>query len=195
MASNPGSSMCRAAPPGPPLTGLSSVRGKCRQGLPGRTAAACAGGFTYIGILFAVAIMGIGLAGIGTVWGTSVQREREQELLFIGHAYRLAIARYYASGGHYPAELEDLVSDNRFPVPRHHLRRLYRDPMTAAADWELVRGPDGGIMGVTSSSKNAPLKRANFDRADATFESTECYCDWQFIYQPRSLLRRSLKRP
>jgi type II secretory pathway pseudopilin PulG len=149
-------------------------------------------GFTYIGILFAVALIGVGLAGIGTVWRTSVQRERERELLFIGHEFRRAIARHYAAGGgvdRYPRELADLLNDQRFPVPRHHLRRLYRDPMTGEADWQLVMAPDGGIMGVYSASQGVPIKRANFDLADAAFALTECYCDWQFIYEPRRAAR------
>ena len=161
-----------------------------------RLSRAHGGGFTYIGILIAVAVMGIGLAAIGTVWRTGMQREREQELLFIGHEYRRAIARYYLTGGggtRYPQALENLLNDQRTPVPRHHLRRLYRDPMTGKADWQLVRAPDGGIMGVHSSSQAQPMKRANFETPDATFEAKECYCDWQFIYQPRGALRRALK--
>lgn len=154
-------------------------------------------GFTYIGILFAVAIIGIGLAGIGTVWRTTVQREREQELLFIGHEFRRAIARYYAAGGggyRYPQTLEELLNDDRFPEPRHHLRRLYVDPMTGLADWEFVRTAEGGIMGVHSASQGKPIKQANFDIADSTFELAESYCDWQFIYTPkRGTVRRPLK--
>src|ERR1700680_2086784 len=82
-------------------------------------------GFTYIGLLVAVVILGIGLSAVGTVWRTQAQREREQELLFIGGAYRAAIASYYAAGAHqFPQNLSDLLEDKRFPEPRHHLRRL-----------------------------------------------------------------------
>src|SRR5205807_712603 len=38
-----------------------------------------AGGFTYLTVLFIVAIMGIGLALAGTVWQTAALREREAE--------------------------------------------------------------------------------------------------------------------
>ena len=155
-------------------------------------------GFTYLGILFAVAIIGIGLAGIGTVWRTTVQREREQELLFIGHEYRRALARYYAAAGgvyRYPHTLEELLNYQRFPEPRHHLRRLYRDPMTGQADWGLVLTVDGGIMGVHSTSAAKPLKQANFDLADASFALAESYSEWEFIYQPkRGTVPRPLKK-
>ena len=144
------------------------------------------GGFTYIGLLIAVAIMGIMLSAAGTVWSITSQREKEAELIFIGHQVRGAISRYYSAGGfRYPPELADLVSDERSAVPRHFLRQIYRDPMTGQADWQIIRAADGGVMGIASSSKAKTLKRANFELLEAGFEDMECYCDWQFLYEPR----------
>src|SRR3982074_2070613 len=57
-----------------------------------------AAGFTYIGLLIAVVVLGIALSAVGTVWRTQAQREREQELLFIGHEFQRAIAAYYRAG-------------------------------------------------------------------------------------------------
>jgi type II secretory pathway pseudopilin PulG len=150
-------------------------------------------GFTYLGILIAVAFLGIGLAAIGTVWATTAQREREAQLLFAGDAYRAAIEGYYRSGPmaqRLPQELDELLTDAREPLVRHHLRRLYPDPMTGRADWELIRDPDGGIVGVSSTSQRAPLKRANFAVEDAAFEGTKCYCDWKFVFSPQRPGRR-----
>jgi type II secretory pathway pseudopilin PulG len=144
------------------------------------------GGFTYIGLLVAVAILGIMLAAAGSFWSFASQREKEIELLFIGHQFRNAIARYYAAGGfRFPQELADLVNDDRSAVPRHFLRQIYRDPMTGAADWQIIRAADGGVMGVASSSKAKTIKRANFEAVEGGFKDMECYCDWQFIYEPR----------
>lgn len=140
-------------------------------------------GFTFLGLLFAVVIIGLMLTVAGRVWQTTVKREREAQLLWVGHAYRIAIASYYAFGHRYPATLQNLLTDDRFPVPKHHLRRLYPDPMTGNADWTLLRTPDqSGIQGVASSSQAAPIKRDGFDLIDAAFKDTECYCRWQFIY-------------
>jgi type II secretory pathway pseudopilin PulG len=149
-------------------------------------------GFTYIGLLVAIVIMGLMLTLVGRVWSVSEQRERETQLLFAGDAIRMAIASYYASGHQYPLSLQDLVLDDRSPVPKRHLRRLYADPMaTDTADWTLVPAPDGmGVMGVASSSKLAPIKRKNFSPLDAAFEDSDCYCAWQFVYAPRSYLRK-----
>jgi type II secretory pathway pseudopilin PulG len=143
------------------------------------------GGFTYIGLLVAVAIMGIMLAAAGTMWSIAAQREKEVELLFIGHQFRDAIARYFYAGHGYPRELTDLLTDDNSVVPRHFLRKIYLDPMTGAADWNVIRAPDGGVMGIASQSQVKSIKRANFDLDDAGFVDMECYCDWQFIFVPR----------
>jgi len=142
-------------------------------------------GFTYIAILLAVAILGVMLAAAGTVWSTVAQRDREAELLFVGEAYRAAIESYYRAGsgaGQLPRELQDLVEDRRSLVMQRHLRRLYDDPMTGRQDWEIVRTPDGGILGVHSSSHGVPLKKANFTSGEQEFTDAECYCAWQFVF-------------
>jgi type II secretory pathway pseudopilin PulG len=142
-------------------------------------------GFTYIGLLVAVVMMGLVLTAVSRVWRTTEQRERETQLLFGGHAFRMAISSYYASGHRFPNALEDLLQDERFPIPKRHLRRLYPDPITGQADWTLVLTPDGnGIMGIASSSARAPFKRAGFDPVDDAFKDADCYCSWQFVYYP-----------
>jgi type II secretory pathway pseudopilin PulG len=144
------------------------------------------GGFTYIGLLVLIALIGFVLSVAGQVTATTAQREREKQLLWVGHAYRDAIRRYVIQNGHYPAALADLVE---FPTasgqPAHYLRRLYPDPMAPGADWVLVPALGGGVMGVASSSKRAPFKRARFDDADLGFGDAETYADWMFIFDLR----------
>ena len=142
-------------------------------------------GFTYVGLLIAVVLIGIGLAVAGTVAQTEAQRERERELLFIGHQYRDAIGRYIQATGHLPQALELLLNDDSGPVPRHHLRRLYPDPMTGQVDWGLVKGPDGGIVGIYSTSMAAPRRVAHFDLSDPDFDQATCYRGWHFEFRPR----------
>jgi type II secretory pathway pseudopilin PulG len=142
-------------------------------------------GFTYIGLMVVVVILGLMLTLVGRVWSTTERRERETQLLFVGHQFRLAIASYYAFGHKFPNSLEELLKDERFPIPKRHLRRLYPDPITGQTEWTLVLTPDGqGIMGVASSSTGTPLKRAGFELIDEAFKGAECYCAWQFIYLP-----------
>jgi len=141
-------------------------------------------GFTYLAVLFIVAILMGGLALVGEVWETSARREKEAELLFIGHQYRRAIGLYYDStpGGvkRYPRTLEDLVQDPRQPATQRHLRKFYPDPITGKNEWGLVKAPDGGILGVHSLSEQAPLKVGGFRVRDAGFEGAQKYADWKF---------------
>jgi type II secretory pathway pseudopilin PulG len=153
-----------------------------------------AGGFTYIGLLALIVLIGILLAAAGQVSSTTSQRERETELLYIGHAYRAAIGQYYAVTRRYPLALEELVQIGDGPRPTRFLRKLYRDPMTNAVDWTLLPGPDGGIIGIASSSKRAPLKSAGFDREDAVFEDATSYADWVFSNAPSAAPKRLKSR-
>jgi len=146
-------------------------------------------GFTYLGLLLAVALMGLLLTVAARVWSVTEQREREEQLLFAGDAIRLAIGSYYAHGHRYPNTIKDLLTDDRSPVPLRHLRRVYLDPMTNGTEWQLVLAPEGGIKGVYSASQLAPIKRRNFRDIDKTFADRDCYCDWKFVYEPR-LYRR-----
>ena len=152
-------------------------------------------GFSYLVLLFAVAIMGAGMAGTGIVWHTAQQRERETELLFIGNEIRDALASYYARtpGGlrRYPGALEELVKDPRFPTTVRHLRKVYRDPVTGSTDWGLIPAPGGGILGVYSKSEARPLKNAEFDFPNRVFEERAkvlgekmTYKEWQFAFVP-----------
>ena len=147
------------------------------------------GGFTYLGVLLALALVGTGLAAVGQLWSMQVRRERERELLWVGGQIRAAIASYYERSPmgtkQYPADLADLIEDRRAEVTRRHLRRLYADPMTGLPDWELIRTADGALLGVASASRAVPLKRARFEGANEYFEGSGCYCDWRFVYLPQ----------
>jgi type II secretory pathway pseudopilin PulG len=142
-------------------------------------------GFTYIGLLVAVVLMGLMLTLLSRVWSTTEQRQRETQLLFVGHEFRNALAGYFAHGHRYPQTLQDLLGDSGSALPQRYLRRLYLDPMTGSADWELIPAPGGGIMGVASKSTRAPIKVANFEPLETSFADAECYCAWKFVYVPR----------
>lgn len=151
------------------------------------------GGFTYLGLLFAVALAGIVLAATGVLWSTERQRERERELLAVGDEFRRAIGSYYErSPGtvkRYPAKLEDLTKDNRFITVQRHLRQVYRDPVTGNADWGVIPAPEGGIMGVHSISTAEPIKQGNFPLRWSEFEGKRSYADWRFVYRPVAVER------
>lgn len=152
-------------------------------------------GFTYLALLFCVAVLGAVLAVTGIVWSTAQQREKERDLLFVGNEFRKAIASYYEKSPgtvkRYPNNFNDLLKDNRMLSTVRHLRRVYTDPMTQKAEWGIVRAPDGGIMGIYSFSTATPIKQANFPSPELEFEKAKSYADWRFIYQPTNM--QSLK--
>jgi type II secretory pathway pseudopilin PulG len=156
-----------------------------------------AAGFTYIGLLIAVVILGVALSAVGTVWHTQMQREREQELLYIGRDFRAAVAAYANANGHqFPQDINDLLEDKRGPEPRHYLRRFYADPMTGAQDWTIIQADSlgfagfSGIVGIASSSNAKPLKKDGFLTSEDAFKDAVGYSDWKFVYAPRIPRRR-----
>ena len=144
-------------------------------------------GFTYIGVLVIVAVMMMALGAASQIWHSVMKREKEQELLFIGHQFRAAIGKYYAqSGGRYPPSLDALLESSDLGVKKvRFLRKLYKDPMTGESDWGLVVGADKKITGVYSLSEEKPYKTAGFINADAELELAKTYSDWKFVYMPK----------
>lgn len=122
-------------------------------------------GYSYLAVLFLVALTAAGLARLGQAWGTAAQREREQELEFRGNEIAAAIASYQRAAvtepAPYPTTLQDLLRDDRGPQMRHHLRRLYADPLTGQPDWVLVPDPanPARFRAVHSRSDAALLRR------------------------------------
>lgn len=109
-------------------------------------------GFTYLGLLLAIALLGLGLAAASEVWSTVARRQRIEQLEWVGRQYAQAIGSYYESSPGrvkaFPNSLQDLVEDRRFAFVRRHLRQVYVNPFSEAADWDLLKAPDGGIRGI-----------------------------------------------
>lgn len=80
------------------------------------------GGFTYLGILLAVALIGLGLASASEVWTTVAHRQKLEQLDFAGQQIAQAIGSYYESTPglvkRYPRTLEELLDDRRFATVR-----------------------------------------------------------------------------
>lgn len=141
-------------------------------------------GFGYLLVLLLVVLMGIGLGAAGTLWKTESQRVKENELLFVGEAYRQAIRSYYAAppGKQYPKGLEDLLLDTRQTQLTRHLRKLYPDPITGKAEWGLIMDADSEqIRGVYSLAPGEPIKQQGFDSRQKDFENAESYGAWRFV--------------
>lgn len=144
-------------------------------------------GFTYMGLMMIIAISGIAMAGVGIVWQQDMQREREKELLFIGEEYRKAFGSYYENSPNgvkqFPTTLQDLLEDNRGPTIKHHIRKLYSDPLMRDKDWDLIT-LESRIFGIHSKSRLVPIKKTGFASYYDAFSEAASYNDWRFFYAP-----------
>jgi type II secretory pathway pseudopilin PulG len=143
------------------------------------------GGFTYLGLIILVTI--IGLVGAAALKVDALLRRAaaEEELLDIGAAFSAALAGYAAvtpkGQPPLPPTLQDLLKDPRSPGLRRHLRKIFVDPLTGKAEWGIVYvGDHTGVAAVYSLSDARPLKLANFDARFQNFENKERISDWKF---------------
>lgn len=123
-------------------------------------------GFTYLGLLVAIALLGIGLSVASEVWVKISDRQRRMQMEWIGEQYRNAIASFYYTGSirTYPKTLDDLTLDKRFPRQQHHLRELYSNPYSSDSPWKTVPAPGGGIRGVFAEiTEEQRTKKYEFD--------------------------------
>jgi type II secretory pathway pseudopilin PulG len=145
-------------------------------------------GFAYLGLLVAIAVMGVVQAALCQAWHADARRQKEQQLLFAGNELRAALELYYSQSPpkslRQPLRLEDLLKDARRPSTARYLRKLYPDPITGKVEWGLIRGAGGEIHGVHSLSEQKPLKQSGFDRADRQFAGAQKYSEWVFMAAP-----------
>jgi type II secretory pathway pseudopilin PulG len=175
-------------------------------------------GFTYIAMIVMVTVMLIMMGQVAISWKTFIQRTKEEELLFRGMQVREAMQRYYYGRvinvrtdlkpadterankqPNLDEELKDLLEDSHRTEKKRYLRPFALvDPMTNKP-WALIRGNNQRIIGVKSTSKMEPIKKANFpyqlepgdferqvqqaaQGAVALPEQKPTYEDWQFIF-------------
>jgi type II secretory pathway pseudopilin PulG len=161
-----------------------------QAGLPLRRRLTGCGGFTYTAMIVTVVIVGIMLGVTGQLWSTMMKREREEELIFRGLMIRNAIERWYnpLPGQHAASsltELKHLMEDPRALQKTRYLPRLYEDPLTGK-EWKPITGDVkgvSGIVGVASSSEEAPFKTAGFPEELKELEGKQKYSEWKFVYQ------------
>ncbi|NJN70996.1 MAG: hypothetical protein HC801_12470 [Nitrospira sp.] len=146
-------------------------------------------GFSYLMVMMAITVMGLTMTMAARQWKTMVQRELEADLLAKGIEIQTALALYSAHakagrvmpGEVYPQTLAELTR-----LPKPFLRKIYLDPV-GRGEWQLLRAPTGGIMGVRSTSRDRPLKQENFPLAVRHFQGKPTHFDWVFQYPNPSM--------
>jgi len=150
-------------------------------------------GYLVIMLMMAVFVLSIGLMIAVPFWQTEVKREKEEELIFRGKQYVEAVRRYVLKNpGRFPSTMKELLE-------KKFIRKLYKDPMTATGEWNVILNPASSgaasssgeaqvylvpekalssvrqpiILGVASSSSNTSVK---------IYNDQETYDKWLFYY-------------
>lgn len=145
-------------------------------------------GFSYVVVMFLVAIVALLTARALENGLTSARRDKEAELLWVGRTYRDAIGDYYrstpGSEKKFPKNLVDLLEDKRDSgALRRSLRKVYRDPISGAKEWGEVKTEKGELIGVYSLSTQRPLRRKGVGPDLLGFDDAATYQQWRFIYK------------
>lgn len=106
---------------------------------------------------------------------TEVKRDREAELIFRGEAIARGIKLYRAKTGNFPTQLEELPKQK----PRI-LRKLYKDPMTASGEWDLVTAVQAGASGEKKGLPIAGVRSRSTDNSLIIYRGKTLYSDWIF---------------
>jgi type II secretory pathway pseudopilin PulG len=96
-----------------------------------RTNMCCNRGYAMAALLVAMSVMAILLTVALPTWRQTIQREREEELIFRGNQYSRAISAYqrkYANAS--PPNFDVLLE-------QHYLRRKFKDPVATTKDGEF----------------------------------------------------------
>ncbi|WP_242560246.1 MULTISPECIES: type II secretion system protein [Pandoraea] len=156
-----------------------------RRARPCRRARHAQRGFTYVGLLILVAVLGLVAAltiRVGALWQRAA---REAQLLEIGAQFSDALRAYAdatpAGQLPQPPNLAALLLDPRFPTPHRYLRKIFADPITGSTDWGITYvTTNKGVLEVYSRSSATPLKAGHFDEQFGTFGGKTHYYDWRF---------------
>ena len=92
-------------------------------------------------LLVGMAVAAIWMSALLPAWRHQAQRQKEEELIFIGEQYARAIVLYqFKNQGAFPPNIEALVSG-------HYLRKQWKDPLT---------GEEFGVVGPNMPQQTGP---------------------------------------
>lgn len=158
------------------------------------------GGFTYVGLVILVAIIGLVAATTVRVGVTLQRAQAERDLLHIGEQFSDALKSYAAATPagqpRLPPTLKELLKDPRFPGTRRHLRKVFVDPMTGKAEWGILYLADNrGILGIHSLSAAPAIKIANFPARFQGFSGKQKISEWVFTFDGQEPLPPGQVKP
>lgn len=112
-------------------------------------------GFTLIELIVVISIIGLLLSLATPRYFASIERGKEAVQQQNMYSLRDALDKFFGDTGHYPENLEELVT-------RRYLRSLPVDPFTEKGDWIALPSPDTNLSGVYDV-KSAMNREASSD--------------------------------
>ncbi len=163
-------------------------------------------GYTLAAVLIFTTLIVIGLTVVLQSWTNLIQRDREEELIFVGLQYIQAIKIFQQRNGRFPNTLKEL-SEHGFAKFRC-IRKLYKDPITNSDKWGLIYAnntkwpyveplnPVEGQPGIGLPPSTIEIKPLEGEEAPIgpiigvfstskkeslrSFMGRKRYCDWEF---------------
>jgi general secretion pathway protein G len=128
-------------------------------------------GFTLLELMVVMAIIGILAAIAIPALKNSPQKAREAALREDLFTFRSVIDQYFGDKGHYPADLQTLVSEG-------YVRRIPVDPMTRSADtWVITREQLSQDEGSSEEPQQPGVIDVHSGSPDKALDGTY-YKDW-----------------
>jgi hypothetical protein len=106
-------------------------------------------GYALIMIMFILAMMILIMTEAAPTVLSSIQREKEAEMVWRGKQYVRGVRMYYLKMNRFPTSLDDLTKPK---TGIRFMRQAYKDPMnTVDGSWRLIYvGPNGQLIGSLS---------------------------------------------
>jgi hypothetical protein len=122
-------------------------------------------GFTYLWVLIAVALIGVGLLAVGDLWAATQRARERAELIWVAEQFTQALDNYYeGSPGivvkSFPLKVEELLEDRRLAVVRRHLRGELPPHHLSSQRLMLVRDNESRIVGIRIQKTSFEPKEA-----------------------------------
>jgi type II secretory pathway pseudopilin PulG len=113
-------------------------------------------GYALLLIMFFLALLVVSLATAAPTVLSTVQREREKEMVWRGKQYTRGIRLYYLKLHRFPTSLDDLTTPK---TGIRFMRQAYKDPMNQVdGSWRLIYvGPNGQLIGSLNSHPLTPI--------------------------------------
>jgi len=111
-------------------------------------------GYALLLIVFFIAILVLTTVVAAPTVISSIQREKEKEMVWRGKQYTRAIRMYYTKMKRFPTSLDDLTKPK---TGLRFMRQAYKDPMNGTdGSWRLIYvGPNGQLIGSLNPANQA----------------------------------------